>query len=69
MLQSLIIYGQIGGGKKETGGETGISEMRTGRFTDAPLTGSLGGTHLVALQEKSYYRLLSVTAPVSALET
>lgn len=57
------------GGNKETGGKTGSSEMRTGRFTDAPLTGSLGGTYLVVLQEKSYYRLLSATALVSALET
>lgn len=57
------------GGKEETGGKTGSSEMRTGRFTDAPLTGSLGGTHLAVLQEKSYYRLRSITALVSALET
>lgn len=57
------------GEKKETGGKTGSSEMRTGRFTDASLTGSLGGTHLVVLQEKSFYRLRSITALVSALET
>lgn len=43
------------------------SEMRTGRFTDARLTGSLGGTHL-ALQEKWYNRLLSIAALASALE-
>lgn len=52
------------GEEEQSGGKISNNKMGTGRVPGACSTGLLGGTHLL-LQEKWYYRLLSVIALAS----